>query len=241
MNTNNSFIVITGANSGIGYELAHCFMKAHQRLLLLSRTTDQINHFSSDSILVKSVDISDRNKLESIFYEAHAKFGHVAGLINNAGSLDAAPIHQQKPENWMHMINDNLLSLIHMTSLVTPIMMSNKQGTIINVSSVAGTQTFPNLAVYCAVKHAVHGFSDATRKELAPYGIRVMTVSPGFTETNLYRHMADETIKSSIQQWVDSLGKILTANEVAEFILQLYNLPLHINVGEAMITPMKQV
>lgn len=237
----NTFIVITGANSGIGYELANCFIKANQRLLLLSRNIDQINHFISDCVLVKSVDISDRNKLESIFYEANEKFGHVVGLINNAGSLDAAPIHQQKSENWTKMINDNLLSLINMTSLVVPRMISNKQGTIINISSVAGTQTFPNLAVYCAVKHAVHGFSDAIRKELAPDGIRVMTVSPGFTETNLYRHITDEAIKSSIQQWGNALGKILTANEVAEFILQLYNLPLHINVGEAIITPMKQV
>lgn len=237
----NTFIVITGANSGIGYELANRFMKANQRLLLLSRTTDQINHFSSDGVLVKSVDISDRNKLESIFYEANEKFGHVAGLINNAGSLDAAPIHQQKPENWMSMINDNLLSLINMTSLVVPIMISNKQGTIINISSVAGTQTFPNLAVYCAVKHAVHGFSDAMRKELAPYGIRVMTVSPGFTETNLYRHINDDAIKSSIQQWANALGQILTAQEVAEFIFQLYALPPHVNVAEVMITPSRQV
>ena len=235
------YIAITGANSGIGLALAEKFYKEGHQLLLLSHQIENVAHLQSPHVLCTSVDISNFGKLEELFLLANKKLGTLECLINNAGFLHAESLAQEDPVMWQKMINANLLGPTNMIQIAAKTMLKHQHGTIINVGSVAGRKTFENQAMYCATKHAIHALSDTIRQELAPYNIRVMTVAPGFVETNLYRHIENPDIQESLSKWSHSLEKLLSPREVAEFIYSLYKLPAHINIPEVFITPTRQI
>lgn len=235
------YVVITGANSGIGFALSKIFREHGHSLLLLSRRTDNIKVLESPTVLCQSADVSDFNALKELFLVADEELGSVECVINNAGSLDAEELHLQDLPNWQKMINANLLGAANITKIVTAAMIEQQSGTIINIGSVAGKKTFPNLAMYCATKHGLHALSESVRQELAHQNIRVMTVAPGFTDTQLYDHISNAKIKTSLDDWARSLGKILSPEDVAKFIYSLYTLPQHINISDVCITPTKQI
>ncbi len=233
-------IAITGASSGIGKAVARVFFEHDYPLLLLSRQTEHLTEFHHDNVLIKNVDITQLDEYKDAIQTAEQKLGQIDCLINNAGILNVDPIAVQKPNDWQEMINVNLMGTINGISLVTNKMIKKQKGTIVNISSIAGKQPYPNLAVYAATKYAIQGLSDSIRKELATSNIRVITIIPGYTETALYDNIQNTGIKQSFDTLKNSLGKVLSPSDVANIIFNSYQLPQHVCIQEITITPTKQ-
>ncbi len=124
-------------------------------------------------------------------------FGRIDGLVNNAGYGQRGPIELVSVEAIRQNFETNLFSLIALTQLVIPIMRAQKSGRIVNISSVAGRIARPLSSVYDATKHALEAISDGLRGELAPFGIKVVVIEPGFIITE-FLGVANETAQPII-------------------------------------------
>ncbi|WP_340611157.1 SDR family oxidoreductase [Xenorhabdus bharatensis] len=139
------------------------------------------------------------------------------------------------------MLNVNVKGMMNGISAVTKGMINRKNGTIINISSVAGRKTFPNHTVYVGTKFAVHGMSENLREELSKYNIRVTIIAPGAVETELLSHTSDKKIKEKYQDWKKSMGgEVLTAEDVAKAINYAYSQPQNICIREIVLASTKQ-
>ena len=115
-------------------------------------------------------------------------------LVNNAGVMLLGQAQSQDPEEWSKMININIMGVMNGIKVVINGMIERKKGTVVNVSSIAGRKTFPNHAVYCATKFAVHALTENIREETAKYNLRFITIAPGVVETELLGHTSDQSI-----------------------------------------------
>ncbi|MGO2334084.1 SDR family oxidoreductase [Providencia sp.] len=240
-NSNKPLVVITGASSGIGLATAKLLSSEGYSLLLLARRTEPMIALNLPNTLCKSVDVTDRTAFISAVKEAEERFGSVDALINNAGVMLLGNIETQSPEEWDQMLNVNIKGVLNGVHAVTEGMISRKQGTIINISSVAGRKTFPNHVVYVGTKFAVHGISENLREELSPHGVRVITIAPGAVETELLSHTTDENIKTGYQAWKQDMGgTVLSAEDIANTIRFAYLQPQNVCIREIVLAATRQ-
>ncbi|OKL38042.1 SDR family NAD(P)-dependent oxidoreductase [Domibacillus mangrovi] len=174
-------VVITGASSGLGTELAKEAVSSGYSVVLIARRMERLQQLkqeletSSNTVRVYQADVTDRTALCALFTE----IGHVDVLINNAGVGYFAWAHEMKQEETEQMMNVNVTGLINCSELVMPQMIKRKSGHIINISSQAGKLATPKSAVYAATKHAVLGYTNSIRMELGRSNVRVTAINPG--------------------------------------------------------------
>ncbi len=242
MNATNTklLVVITGASSGIGQATAKLLAQQGHPLLLLARRMEPMEALKLPNALCRVLDITDRKAFEAAVKEAEEKFGPVDAIVNNAGIMLLGEIAQQDPTQWDQMIDVNIKGLLNGVYSVTSGMVQRQHGTIINVSSVAGRKFFPKHVAYTATKFAVHGLSENLREELSGYGIRVITIAPGATETALLSHTTDESIKSDYQNWKQTMGGVLSSENVANAISYAYHQPQNVCIREIVLAATRQ-
>jgi NADP-dependent 3-hydroxy acid dehydrogenase YdfG len=234
-------VVITGASSGIGLATAKLLSNEGHSLLLLARRTEPMKQLNLPNTLCKSVDVTDRTAFVDAVREAEQQFGPVDALVNNAGVMLLGAMATQSPEEWERMLDINIKGLLNGIHAVTAGMVDRKQGTIINISSIAGRKTFPNHVAYVGTKFAVHGISENLREELSPHGVRVITIAPGAVETALLSHTTDENIKSGYQAWKQDMGGVvLSAEDVANTIRFAYAQPQNVCIREIVLAATRQ-
>ncbi len=184
-------VLITGASSGIGLELARCFAAEKSNVILVARSTDALEKLAAElraqhqiEAHVVTADLSQADAARKIFNELQGRGTVVDVLVNNAGfglhgGFTELPLHRQ-----MEIIKVNVSVLVELTGLFLPGMLQRKRGGILNVGSVAGFLPGPNMAVYYASKAFVLSFSEALHEELRGTGVRVTDLCPGPTESN---------------------------------------------------------
>lgn len=240
-NSKKALVVITGASSGIGLATAKILSHEGHSLLLLARRIEPMQALNLPDTLCKSVDVTDREAFTAAIKEAEARFGPVDALINNAGVMLLGNAATQDPKQWDQMLDVNVKGLLNGVHAVTEGMVERQSGTIINIGSVAGRKTFPNHVAYVGTKFAVHGISENLREELAPHGVRVITISPGAVETELLSHTTDENIKSGYQNWKKEMGgTVLSADDVANAIRFAYTTPQNVCIREIVLAATRQ-
>ncbi|WP_444958780.1 SDR family oxidoreductase [Microbulbifer sp. ZKSA002] len=228
-------VVITGASSGIGAAIAQHMSAAGHPLLLLARRVDKLEALNLPNTLCRKVDVTDMAALREAIREAETQFGPVDCLINNAGKMLLGNIETQNPDEWRQMFDVNVLALLNGIQAVLEDMKARHSGTIINVSSIAGVKTFINHAAYCGTKYAVSAIGETVREEVAPSGVRVMTICPGAVETELLSHTTSAEIIEAYQQWKESIGGAINAEDIARTALFMYSQPQHVNIREVQI------
>lgn len=234
-------IIITGASSGIGAATAKLFSAQGHALLLLARRLPNLQALALPNCLCREVDICDRAAVLAAVAEAEAQFGPADGLVNNAGVMLLGRISEQDPAEWQRMLDVNVKGLLNGIHAVVAGMQARQQGTIINVSSVAGRKTFANHVAYVGSKFAVHGISENLREEVAAYGVRVITIAPGAVETELLSHTTDASIKAGYEAWkADMGGEVLQAEDVAEAIGFAYQQPARVCIREIVLAGTRQ-
>ncbi len=234
-------VVITGASSGFGRELAKEFAKDGYPLLLLARRLEKLEELNLDNCLCKKVDVTDKNAFAKAVKEAEEVYGKVDLLINNAGIMLLGSIETQNSDEWQKMLDTNVMGVMNGMQIVLNDMKERKCGTIINISSLAGVKAFGNHAAYCASKFGVMGLSETVRQEVCGYNVRVMRVCPGAVDTELISHTTDKNLIDGYMQWKEATGAVnIRAVDVARTIKFAYELPQCVNLREIQIADTKQ-
>ncbi len=184
-------VLITGASSGIGLELAKCFASDGSRLILVARNQNALNQLADElrqknkiEVIVLPADLALPETPKRIFTELAAQKIFVDVLVNNAGfglhgTFTELPLHRQ-----LEIIQVNVTALVELTGWFLPQMIQRRRGGILNVGSVAGFIPGPNMAIYYAAKAFVQSFSEALAEESGESGVTVTALDPGPTESN---------------------------------------------------------
>ncbi|WP_367172128.1 SDR family oxidoreductase [uncultured Brachyspira sp.] len=188
-----------------------------------------------------SADVTNLEEIKNAVKIAEEKYGKTDLLINCAGVMLLGNIDKQSYEEWKNMIDVNVNGILTTTNVILPDMIKRNEGTIINISSIAGRKTFTNHGIYCGSKFAVHAITESIREEVADKNVRIIVIAPGVVETNLLSHTTDENIKSDYIEWKKSIGNGLNASDVVNCIEFAYNMPQDICVREIVIAKTKQV
>jgi short-subunit dehydrogenase len=210
--------LITGASSGIGEAFARRLASEGHNLVLVARREKKLaeicDHLMADHNILAHYVAIDLNEYQAdlrLFKETNHHQIEIDWLINNAGFGSMGDFSELNIENELEMISLNVMALTALTHRYLQQMRERESGTIINVSSTAGVQPIPFMATYAATKAFVTSFTEAIAEENRPYGIRVMALCPGATETNFF---AASNIKDPVK-----IKGTQTAEEVVEAAL----------------------
>lgn len=236
-------IVITGASSGIGALLAKKVAEQGDRPILIARSEEKLQTlcqtiYEETNVDCKyyKLDVSKFSEVETVFQTILTEVGPIDILVNNAGFGIFDTFHDANFNEIIDMFDVNVLGLFACTKAVLPAMLERNRGHIINIASQAGKIATPKSSVYSATKHAVLGFTNSLRLELADTNIHISAVNPGPIATNFF----DKADKSG--NYVKNVGKyMLDADKVATKIVQLMikprrelNLPFWMNYGSVL-------
>ncbi len=193
---NGQTVWITGASSGIGEALAKTMAVEGADLILSARRSEELNRVkdaclsvaSGTKILVLPLDVTDEAGKPDAVKTAQEFTGRIDMLVNNAGISQRSLCVDTDMETYRRLFEVDVFGQIALTKLVLPIMMDQKSGHMVVTASVAGKIGVRQRTGYCAAKHAMMGFFDALRAEVAQHGIKVTTVTPGFIRTNIAQY-----------------------------------------------------
>lgn len=233
-------VVVTGASSGIGMELAKRFSKEGHPVLMLARRKEIMEELNLPNCMCRSVDVTDLQGIEKAIREAEEKYGKTDLLINCAGLMLLGYPNSQDYEEWEKMIDVNVKDILTGTKAVLSDMVERNGGTIVNISSIAGRKTFDNHSVYCGTKYAVHAITESMRKEVSGSNVRLIVIAPGVVETPLLSHTSNEEIKDNYNQWKQSIEGGLDVSQIADCIFFSYQMPQSVCVREIVIAKTKQ-
>ncbi|WDV47356.1 SDR family oxidoreductase [Clostridiaceae bacterium M8S5] len=233
-------VVITGASSGFGRETAIKLSKMGHPLLLLARRIEKMKELNLPNTLCKKVDVTDIKAMKEAIAEAEELYGKVDCLINNAGIMLLGNMNEQDPNEWNKMFDVNVKGLLNGIHIVLDDMIKREEGSIINISSIAGKKSFTNHVAYCGTKFAVHAMSETLREEVAKHNVRVMVIAPGAADTELLSHTTFDTIKSDYKEWTESIGGSMSAKDVANAIVYAYSQPQHVCIREIVLAKTRQ-
>src|SRR5260370_32556761 len=182
-------VLITGASSGIGHDVALAFGDQGARVAVMARRRAQLDELArkiekaGGKALALDCDVTDRARVFSAVDQVKESFGKIDILINSAGLLITDPVEQMRPEDLEKMMAVNLFGAVNAIQAVLPLMRQAKAGNIVNISSLAGRRGMTPLGGYSATKFALVGLTEALRVELFNSGIKVSLVMPGVIDT----------------------------------------------------------
>ncbi len=223
-------VIVTGASSGIGAATAREFARAGASVVLAARRLDRLEALATEidgmgtgaKALAVAADLSQLADIQNVIDQTLAKFGRIDVLFNNAGFGRLDWLEKLDPvKDIQAQVNVNVLGVLQTTRLVLPHMQAQQGGHIINMASVAGLVGTPTYTIYAACKFAVRGFSEALRREAAPWNIRVSVIYPGGVATEFGEHAG---IKRKTQVTTPKFMR-LTAEQVAQAVVGLVRRP----------------
>ena len=190
---NGRVVVITGGSRGLGLVIARQLAAEGARLCLLARSEEELRRaaeqFPPDTeVMTVRCDIRRRADVRAAVDAILDRQGVVDVLINNAGVIQVGPLEHMTAGDFENAMATHFWGPLHLMFEIVPAMRRSGFGRIVNISSIGGRMAVPHLAPYCASKFALTGLSDAVRTELAQYGIKVTTVTPGLMRTGSPRN-----------------------------------------------------
>lgn len=216
----NRIILITGATSGIGRELAKKLVGKGDFPVLVGRNIDALHELQSDlkKCAIYPCDITQQDQVQQLVNQVIDQYGRVDVLVNNAGHGTFGGALDVSITDYKSMIETNYLGAVYLTYKLIPHMLDN-DGRIINIASVAGLTGIPNLAAYCASKYALIGFSESLRMEFSPR-IKIGVLCSGPVQTPFFR---DKTPNDHFPPFI--ARQTLDVQTVAEYAIKLIERP----------------
>lgn len=205
-NLDGQVVIVTGASAGIGEATARRLAREGATVVMFARRSDRLDALKREieseggRALAVVGDITHESDRARLVRETLGAFGRIDALVNNAGYGRRGPIELVPIDDIRQNFETNFFSLIALTQLVVPVMRKQRSGRIVNVSSVAGRIARPLSSVYDSTKHALEAVSDGMRGELAPFGIKVIVIEPGFITTEFLgvaNEVSHETIENA--------------------------------------------
>ncbi|WP_395345776.1 SDR family oxidoreductase [Variovorax sp. UC122_21] len=231
-------ILITGASSGIGEATARLLAKNGATVLLGARRTERLDRIVADIVAAggiaeaRALDVTRREDVQAFADHAIARFGRIDVIVNNAGVMPLSPLASLKLDEWDRMIDVNIRGVLHGIAAVLPTMQKQGAGHVVNVASIGAHAVSPTAAVYCATKYAVWALSEGLRQE--HQDIRVTTISPGVTESELADTISDQKGRDEMKEF----RKVaISASAIARAIDFAISQPEDVDTSEIVIRP----
>lgn len=240
----NKVALVTGASAGFGKAIVTKLIEDGYRIIVAARRLEKLTElqtiFGQDKVYPVQMDITKTEMIDQVLKSLPEEWSQIDLLINNAGlaiGLDKA--YEANFEDWMTMINTNIIGLTYLTRQILPQMVDRNSGMIINLGSTAGTIPYPGGNIYGATKAFVKQFSLNLRADLAGTKIRVTNIEPGLcegTEFSSVRFNGDENRVDAVYQGANAIQPIDIANTVSWIVSQ----PEHVNINHIEIMPVSQ-
>lgn len=237
---------VTGATSGLGKATAEIFAKNGYDIAITGRRKERLEELSNDLIATYNVkvlslhfDVRVLKEVEAAIESLSDEWKKIDILVNNAGlAVGLGPIQDGVIDDWERMIDTNIKGLLYITRTLSPIMIKNGSGHIVNIGSIAGKEVYANGNVYCATKHAVDALSKAMRIDLLKDNIKVTAIHPGMVETefSIVRFKGNENKANDVYKGV----KPLSAKDIADTVYWVSTRPTHVNINDIIIMPTAQ-
>lgn len=232
-------VLITGATSGIGQSTAGVLAKNNFKLILCGRRRERLEEEQKTlsehtEIQLLNFDVRDKKSVSHAFSSLPESWKKIDVLINNAGNAHGLdPIQHGDIQDWDAMIDINVKGLLYVSHEVIPGMVERGAGHIINMSSIAGKEVYPNGNVYSASKFAVDALTRGIRMDLNQHGIKVTSINPGMVETefSLVRFKGDEARAASAYKGYTPL----TPEDIADVILFTLTRPDHVVLADITV------
>ena len=185
----NRVWLVTGASRGIGAEISKAILATGDTLIATARTPASLAFLGDNDRLVPlRLDVTDPAQATEAVAAGLDRVGHIDILVNNAGISFLGAVEETSAENVRRLFDTNVFGLLNVTRAVLPHMRARRGGHLINIASVAGYSGYAGFGVYSGTKFAVEGLSEALHLELAPLGIHVTIVEPGFFRSDILDH-----------------------------------------------------
>lgn len=190
--------LVTGASQGIGESCARALAHAGATVVCASRRLAAVESVAQAIIaaggtaLARALDVTDAGQAAAVVEEVAQTLGGLHILVNNAGITEDQLFVRMKPEAWRKVLATNLDGVFHVTSPAAKIMLRQKEGRIINITSVVGLMGNPGQANYAAAKAGIIGFTKALARELGSRNVTVNAVAPGYIETAMTEALSEE-------------------------------------------------
>lgn len=231
--------LITGATSGIGRATAQKFADSGISLIVCGRREDRLNDLKTSlgndvEVRTLNFDVRSEEAVLSAVNSLEDEWRNISILVNNAGNAHGlSTIDQGDTKDWDTMIDGNVKGLLYVSRAVIPGMVSRKSGHIVNISSIAGKETYKNGTVYCASKAAVEAISQGMRLDLTGQGIKVTNIAPGAVETefSLVRFKGDTGRAEKVYAGFEPLK----AEDIADAIFYAVSAPAHVTIADMTI------
>ena len=236
-------VFITGATSGIGMATAKK-LAPNYRLILCGRRQERLDEIQAELSKITDVktiqfDVRDKEAVFNAVESLENEWKNIDVLINNAGNAHGlAPFDTADLEDLEAMIDINVKGLIYVSKAIIPILKESSNAHIINLSSIAGKEVYPNGGTYCASKAAVESLSKGMRYDLLPYGIKVSNIAPGAVETefSLVRFKGNQELSDNVYKGFEPL----VGEDIANAIEYLLQQPEHVQIADVTIFPKAQ-
>ncbi len=229
--------LVTGASSGIGKATAKALAKLDIQLILCGRRKEKLEELQNElnvPSVVLTFDVSDKTAVLTAIESLPEDFKEIDILVNNAGNAHGLSSTAEGDLNdWDAMLSSNVSGLLYVTKAVLPGMVSRKRGHVVNLSSVAGKQTYANGTVYCASKKAVEAISEGIRLDHTKDGIKVTNIAPGAVDTEFseVRFKGDKDKAKSVYEGFEPL----LAEDIADAIAYAISVPEHVTIADMTI------
>lgn len=220
---NNKVIWITGASSGIGEALAYALSACGAKLILSSRRMDELERVKQAcaapaQVQLLPLDLFETDSLAGKVTDAINCFGEIDIMVHNGGVTQRGLVVDTAIEEHRQVMEVDYFSYVVLTRALLPHFIARKAGHFVVTSSVMGQIATPMRAAYAAAKHALHGFFDCLRAEVAPHGIKVTLLTPGYIATNITSFAASNT-PYDMRKKSESIDNGLPANVAARQIV----------------------
>lgn len=238
-------VVITGASSGIGQATAEKLASQGAKVVLTARRKERLEETiqrikqAGGEALAYPADVTSLEEMQALVNFTLENYHRIDVWVNNAGLMPLSFLNKLKVDEWNRMVDVNIKGVLNGIAATLPSMEKQKQGHIINVSSVAGHRVGMAGAVYSGTKFAVRAITEGLRQELSPTSnIRATIISPGLVETELLETITDEDAIEALKARAD--GKSLKSEDIANAIAYAVDQPEWASVNEIIIRPTTQ-
>jgi NAD(P)-dependent dehydrogenase (short-subunit alcohol dehydrogenase family) len=222
--------VVTGSGRGIGRAIAVELSQKGARVVVTARNVSELEETArlAGSATIIPADVRKKDDVHRLLGQAASQLGPIDILVNAAGIGVAGPVLDFSDSDYNDVLDTNLKSIFFASRCVLPSMIERRTGHIVNIASIAGKVGSANLAVYCASKFGVVGFTQALAEEVRQYGIRVSLICPGSTDTSFL----GSSSKSS-----KSRDKMLSPADVAHAVMSIVTQEHNSFISEIVIRP----
>lgn len=234
--------LVTGASSGIGEAAALCLAEAGATVAMSARRAERLSGLvekieaMGGKALAIPGDMAKEDEARAAVEETVSKLGRIDILINSAGVMEAGGIENCDTAIYRKVMDINLMGTVYTCAAAVPHMLEQGVGDIVTISSLAGRKGGPMTSAYSASKHAVNFMTDGMRQELGGRNIRVCTLMPGATETEVGDNISDPNWRKAIQAHVSKEGAV-KPRDIGEALVFILAMPRRTNISEISIRP----